>query len=211
MARRKNNLSLIVVIALLAFIAWYINREEAAPGEATPRDTAPAAASAKEQLPCASYKEHRKEVTAPAEVPMLTVKNAPAYKVLKVIDGDTIVVAKNGETTVRLMAMDTPERTTTRNGAIEHFGEEAYRHALSLVEQSGWEVRLTYDQTKTDQYGRDLAYVWLKDGRMLNAAMVADGYAYSYTSSPKPEYVDQFLALMRQARTQEKGLWRVCE
>lgn len=206
MARRKQPVSVTIVIVIVAFIAWYMNREEAVPSQ-----TAPAAAPGAEQLPCASYKEHRKEVPPATAVPVLTEKKAPVYKVLKVIDGDTIVVAKNGETTVRLMAMDTPERTTTRNGDIEHYGEEAYKYALSLVEKSGWEVRLTYDQTKTDQYGRDLAYVWLKDGRMLNAIMVADGYAYSYTSSPKPEYVDQFLALMREARSQEKGLWRVCE
>lgn len=206
MARRKQNPNLIIVIALLAFIAWYVNREEVGPDE-----TAPAAAPVTEQLPCASYREHRKTVPPVAGVPVLKDTKAPVYKVLRVIDGDTIVVAKNGETTVRLMAMDTPERTTTRNGAIEHYGEEAYRYALSLIEQSRSAVRLTYDQTKTDQYGRDLAYVWLMDGRMLNAAMVADGYAYSYTSSPKPEYVDLFLALMRDAREQEKGLWRVCE
>jgi len=41
--------------------------------------------------------------------------------------------------------------------------------------------------------------------------MVADGYAYSYTSSPKPVYVDTFLGLMRVAREQNKGLWGHCE
>lgn len=46
---------------------------------------------------------------------------------------------------------------------------------------------------------------------MMNAVLVADGYAYSYTSSPKPEHVDLFLALMRQARSQEKGLWATCK
>lgn len=162
-------------------------------------------------LPCASYKEHRKTVAVRPSIPMLRDKSLPAYRVVEVIDGDTITVAKDGRTRVRLMGMDTPERTTTRNGKIEHFGEEAHRFARSLLAESGWEVRLTYDQVRKDKYGRDLAYVWLQDGRMLNAVLVAEGYAYSYSSSPKPEYVDLFLALMREARASGRGLWAACD
>jgi len=163
-------------------------------------------------LTCATYKEHRKDVNVQLEVPTLGREKATRVKVLEVTDGDTIVVQKGTERVrVRLMGMDTPERTTTRNGQIEHFGEEASRFAEHLVEKSGWEVSMTYDQVTKDKYGRDLAYVWLKDGRLMNAVMVAEGYAYSYTSSPKPKYVDLFLALMREAREQERGLWRVCK
>lgn len=144
-------------------------------------------------------------------IPILSREKATRARVLKVTDGDTLVVQIGSEEVrVRLMGMDTPERTTTRNGQIEHYGEEASRFAEQLVEESGWEVSLTYDKVTKDKYGRDLAYVWLKDGRLMNAVMVAEGYAYSYTSSPKPEYVDLFLALMREAREQNRGLWGVC-
>lgn len=162
-------------------------------------------------LPCASYREHRKTVDLRPTIPVLKEKNHPVYRVLEVIDGDTIAVEKDGKTRVRLMGMDTPERTTTRNGQVEHFGEEAYRFARSLIEESGWEVHLTYDRVRKDRYGRDLAYVWLRDGRLFNAVLVAQGYAYSYTSSPKPEYVDLFLVLMREARAEGKGLWAGCD
>lgn len=211
--KRKPNLNsgLAILLLLLVALALFLTDDlELLPGEGAPV-TAPAS-SGEEQLQCASYKEHRKDVNVDLQVPVLDDKQAPAYQVLKVIDGDTITIERDGaEVRVRLMAMDTPERTTTRNGTIEHFGEEAYQHALTLIERSDWQVRLTYDKTKTDQYGRDLAYVWLKDGRMLNAVMVADGYAYSYTSSPKPEYVDLFLGLMREARSKGLGLWGECE
>lgn len=203
----KKNLSVLLVLALVAFVAWYMNADLLVLEEPSKS----VATSGATTLPCASYKEHRKEVDPAAIIPMLQDKKAPVYKVLEVIDGDTITISKDGETKVRLMGMDTPERTTTRNGNIEYFGEEAYKYARSLIEASGWEVRLTYDQQKKDKYDRDLAYVWLKDGRMLNAVMVADGYAYSYTSSPKPIHVDTFLALMRQARSAGKGLWGVCD
>lgn len=198
MNRKQQIFALLVLAAIIAIAVHRLVLQE------------PVNTSAARTLPCASYKEHRKTVSVRPEVPVLKDTRAPAYRVLEVIDGDTIIVAKNGKTSVRLMGMDTPERTTTRNGKIEHFGEEAYRFARSLVEESGWEVRLTYDEVKTDRYGRDLAYVWLKDGRLMNAVLVAEGYAYSYSSTPKPKYVDLLLALMRDARAQERGLWNAC-
>lgn len=199
MAKRK--LGIVATLAVLAAVAWYLNRGVAAPTKAAPQG----------DLACHTYEEPKKEVKAAAEVPTLKDKKASTYKVLEVIDGDTIKVAKNGETNVRLLGMDTPEKSTTRYGHAEFYGQEAARYAQSLIEASGWEVRLTYDATKKDKYDRDLAYVWLKDGRMLNAVMVADGYAYSYTSfSPKPTYADTFVALMRSARAANKGLWSSC-
>lgn len=198
----KRGLGVVLVLVLVAAIAWYMNRDGLqAESQQAAGDTA---------LQCHTYTEHRKQVEAAAAVPVLKDTKAPVYKVLDVVDGDTIVIDKGGKTSVRLLAMDTPEKSATRYGHAEYYGEEAWRHAKKLVEGSGNEVRVTYDKTKKDKYDRDLAYVWLKDGRMLNALMVADGYAYSYTSSPKPEYVDTMLALMRKARDEGKGLWGHC-
>lgn len=209
----KRMLGTLLTLLVIVAVAWYLNRDAFLPG--APSDTGEAA-TAEETVtsdptqPCHVYEEHRKVVEAAAEVPLLKDQKAPAYKVLEVVDGDTIVIDKNGKTSVRLLAMDTPEKSKTRYGYVEYFGEEAWRHAQKLVEASDYQVRVTYDKTKKDKYDRDLAYVWLKDGRMLNALLVADGYAYSYTSSPKPEYVDTMLALMRKARAGGKGLWGHC-
>lgn len=210
----KRMLGTLLTLLLIVAVAWYLNRDAFLPGASSAAgESAPAeeVVTSDPTQPCHVYEEHRKVVQAAAEVPVLKDQKASAYKVLEVVDGDTIVIDKSGKTTVRLLAMDTPEKSKTRYGYVEYFGEEAWRHAQKLVEASGNEVRVTYDKTKKDKYDRDLAYVWLKDGRMLNALMVADGYAYSYTSSPKPEYVDTMLALMRKARDGGKGLWGHCE
>ncbi|HYF92607.1 MAG TPA: thermonuclease family protein [Symbiobacteriaceae bacterium] len=198
----RKAMRLLLVLILIVAVVWVLSRDAL-------RRVEPVA-EVDSALPCHVYKEHRKNVDADATVPVLRDQKAPTYKVLDVTDGDTIVIAKDGESRVRLLAMDTPEKSETRYGYVEYFGEEAWRHASALIEESGWHVRITYDKARKDQYGRDLAYVWLQDGRMLNALMVADGYAYSYTSSPKPEYVDNFLALMRQARSRRLGLWGHC-
>lgn len=208
MRKKSARVLVSLVVLIAAAILYRIEPELLQPDSRRPV----AGEGSAELLPCASYKEHRKQVDAIPMIPKLGKEKAVRVKVLEVTDGDTIVVEKGGERVrVRLMAMDTPERTTTRNGQIEHYAEEAYRFASRLIEESGGEVYLTYDQVTQDKYGRDLAYVWLTDGRLMNALLVAEGYGYSYTSSPKPEYVDLFLALMREARTRERGLWGVCE
>jgi micrococcal nuclease len=200
MSKRSLSLGGVLVLAILAGVAWYMNG-----GSSTK------AVTSDPNLACHVYEEPKKDVSAAPAVPMLKENKAPAYKVLKVTDGDTITIAKDGETKVRFLGMDAPEKSTTRYGHSEYYGEEAYAYALKLIEASGNQVRVTYDKAKQDQYGRDLAYVWLKDGRLLNAVLVADGYAYYYQGSPKPQYADTFLALMRSARSANKGVWAHCQ
>src|SRR3989338_980161 len=76
-------------------------------------------------------------VTAPvidATLPLATTSQAAAvvmsdtgdwYPVVKVVDGDTIVVAKNGKSmTVRLIGVDTPETVDPRK-PVQCFGKAA--------------------------------------------------------------------------------------
>ena len=53
----------------------------------------------------------------------------------------------------------------------------------------GKRVRLEFDQANAhlghrDRYGRRLAYVFLEDGRLLNAGIVKQGYGFAYTRFP---------------------------
>ena len=50
---------------------------------------------------------------------------------IRVIDGDTIVL--DGDETVRLIGVDTPETKDPRK-PVEYFGQEAYEFTKSLVE-----------------------------------------------------------------------------
>jgi micrococcal nuclease len=173
--------------------------------------TAPTSPVKTSELVCHVYTEPKNAVAVKAVVPVRKDLTGPLYKVTEVIDGDTIKIVKDGKSVnVRFLAMDTPEKSSTRFGHPEYYGIEATKHANELITASGKEVRLTYESVTVDKYGRTLAYIWLKDGRMLNAVLVADGYAYAYTVGKKPEYADAMLALMRQARTESKGLWRTC-
>ena len=71
----------------------------------------------------------------------------------------------------------------------------------------GKRVRLEYDQTRRDRYGRTLAYVYLEDGTHLNAEIVKQGYGHAYTRFPF-RYLEEFRRYEREARESRRGLWK---
>jgi micrococcal nuclease len=124
--------------------------------------------------------------------------------VLRVIDGDTIVVLLDGhQEKVRYMGMNTPETHHAHKG-IEPFGPEAAEADRRLVE--GKTVRLEFDVQGRDKYGRLLAYVYVGEV-MVNAKLVRQGYAQVATYPPTVQYVDLFRQLQREAREAGRGLW----
>ena len=52
----------------------------------------------------------------------------------------------------------------------------------------------------------ELVRIFLEDGTFVNEWMVEKGYAFAYTSFPF-KYMKHFVALERQARSLELGLW----
>ena len=65
---------------------------------------------------------------------------------------------------------------------------------------------LEKDVSETDRYGRLLRYVYVDDA-MVNAVLVQEGYAQVSTYPPDVRYVDDFLALQRDAMDVGRGLW----
>lgn len=135
------------------------------------------------------------------------------YTVTRVVDGDTIVVTKNGmEDRVRLLGIDTPE-TVHPTKEVECFGKEASNFTTHHL--AGERVQLETDQTQglRDQHDRLLAYVYLGDGSLFNQTLVHEGYAYEYTYDEPYKYQRVFRQAERDAREQKDGLWAdgVCE
>src|SRR3954451_22120022 len=85
----------------------------------------------------------------------------PHARVVRVVDGDTVVLTEIGK--VRLIGIDTPEVY----GQQECFGQEASAFAKREL-PPGREVTFRLGVESRDRYGRALAYVWLGDGRMFN-------------------------------------------
>jgi endonuclease YncB( thermonuclease family) len=137
-----------------------------------------------------------------------SIKEAPAlYRVVKVIDGDTIKVYIGEKIeTVRLIGMDTPEISNPHSSREDYFGPEAAQYAKQLLENQL--VYLIPDpmQSDRDKYDRLLRYVFLEDGTLINAKLVAEGYAYNYMYEPF-QFMKQFDYLEKQAKEKQLGLW----
>ena len=124
--------------------------------------------------------------------------------VIKVIDGDTFKASfGNGasEVKIRLIGMDTPESVHADETQNNEYGVMSSDYTKSLL-QEGQTVYVEYDKEMTDKYGRTLAYVWLSQDttvlyNMLNARLIADGYAYDKVYEPNDKYADVFHTLRR--------------
>ncbi len=134
-------------------------------------------------------------------------------EVVRVVDGDTIVVDVNGrEERVRYIGIDTPE--TVRPGTpVECFGKEASAANEELVE--GEMVYLEKDVSETDRFGRLLRYVYVDDPAsdellFVNLELVEQGYAQVSTFPPDVRYENALLAAQQAAREEQRGLWGEC-
>ena len=130
------------------------------------------------------------------------------YAVVRVIDGDTLVVddglSADGEHTIRLMGVNTPE-TVKPDYPVEAWGPEASAFTHDFVADR--QVRLQFDRERVDRYGRLLAYVWVDD-RLLNEELVRAGLAqfepqYRYAEPMKR----RFRAAQNEARAAQRGIW----
>jgi micrococcal nuclease len=129
------------------------------------------------------------------------------YRVVKVVDGDTLDVDIDGKIErLRLIGIDTPETVDPRK-EIQCFGIEASNKAKELL--NGQYVTLEADDTQgeRDKYKRLLRYVILSDGTNFNLYMISEGYAHEYTYDEAYAYQVQFRQAAEEARSSGKGLW----
>lgn len=131
------------------------------------------------------------------------------YKVLKVADGDTFTIKRDGkETKVRMIGIDAPESVAPDEYGKPNTkeGKNAAEYLKKLINDKN--VYLEFDLDTYDQYSRLLAYVYLSDETtMVQELLLSEGYVQVMTIQPNVKYQDRFLALQRQAREAGKGFW----
>ena len=141
----------------------------------------------------------------------VSAANPPLFKVLKVVDGDTIVVDVRGNReTVRLLGIDTPESVDPRK-PVQCYGRAAAEKIKSYL--SGKSVILVDDNTQgnRDRYRRLLRYVYSPDSvrTFINGEMIKQGFAFSYREYPT-KMTEKFNRLENYARENNLGLWGSC-
>jgi micrococcal nuclease len=148
------------------------------------------------------------EMTAAAQAAPSGAEEVTWYTVTRVVDGDTFWV-ENGSgkgLKIRLTGVDAPEPRNSGRKLKGYFGSESSVYLARLID--GRKVRLEYDVSRYDRYGRTLAYVYLDDGTFVNADLVKKGYATVMTIPPNVRYSDEFVKLAEKARKQKRGLWK---
>jgi micrococcal nuclease len=154
---------------------------------------------------------------APTADPAPTLRPEVTVEVVRVVDGDTLVVALDGaETTLRLLAVDTEEKIMGRASDSPSkpetvFGEETMLWAKEFFAALGRPPRVGLafpEGRKLDAYGRLLAHVLLPDGRDFNLLLVELGkspyftkYGYSTVNHAA------FVAAEERARAAQLGIW----
>lgn len=116
-------------------------------------------------------------------------------QVKRVYDGDTILLEDGRK--VRYLGINSPE-----------FQEPFYLKAKRLNESlvMGREIRLEFDQERTDSYGRVLAYVFAGN-EMVNARLVQEGLAQAFFIGPNRKHHALLLRLQAEAQQHKVGMW----
>lgn len=140
------------------------------------------------------------EFGAPQDT-QVAVENRKKVELVRVVDGDTIIVNYNNEKTrVRLIGINSPESVHEDESRNTQEGRDAsafLKEYLAGVEY----VWLEFDAEAQDQYERALAYVWMSgDGTdvaedMLNGIIVKNGYADARSYEPNVKYQDELEAV----------------
>ena len=138
--------------------------------------------------------------------PSGTAGESRAARVVRVLDGDTLVASIGGrQRTIRLAGIDAPE--TVRPGvAIECGGPEASA-SLTKLAPAGARLSLIMDssQDRRDRYGRLLRYVEV-NGRDLGRALVAAVYVFERPFGALSEYE----SAAADAERRGHGVWELC-
>ncbi len=117
-------------------------------------------------------------------------------KVIKVKDGDTVVVllGNNHQETLRLAEVDCPE-----NG--QAFGKNAKQFTSSQV----FGKRVVFYRTGKDRYKRTIAKVFYDDNKYLSAEIIKSGFGWWYFKASKNTALKDYEI---KAQNSKIGLWR---
>ncbi len=144
--------------------------------------------------------------------PTLVLNLEGPYTVIKVDDGDTIVVSINDiPTTIRFVGLDTPEV----NGPYRQqacWGPEASKATHSLLDRQSVYLEIDSPKNLIDKYGRELRYVYrASDHLSIGKYLIQNGFAREYTYQKiAHKYQSEFRQFQLDAQDKNLGLWSHC-
>lgn len=114
-------------------------------------------------------------------------------KVIVVMDGDTVMVLRDGQKIkVRMANIDAPEKA-------QAFGQQSRESLLEMIGKRQVQI----DSQAVDQYGRVVGLISV-DGRNINQEQVQRGMAWEYSHYHSDK---TYISLQSAAQQAHRGLW----
>ncbi len=130
------------------------------------------------------------------------ISYANTYKVIRVIDGDTIdILYKGKKERIRMLSVDTPESVHPDHSRNTLMGKKASKYTKSRLKDKY--ISLEFETKKRGKYKRLLAYVFI-DGKNYSLELVREGWSPYYTKYGNSEkHHSEFLIAEKQAKEEK--------
>lgn len=131
---------------------------------------------------------------------------AGEYKVIHVVDGDTIDIICHGKKErIRMLCVDTPESVHPDQSRNTPMGKKA--SGFTKARLYGKYIDLEFESKTRGKYGRLLAYI-IVDGENFNVELVREGWSPYYTKYGNSEkHHHEFTAAEKAAREARLNIW----
>lgn len=132
--------------------------------------------------------------------PQRTFEDQPAYRVIRVIDGDALIIQMGDkQKQIGLVGCGLPQARPAADAAKRFLANLLEGESIYLEYEAEWH--------DTEQVGRDWAYVYrAPDGLFVNFEIVRQGYTRVRADQPFAA-VALFRAYEQRARELRKGMW----
>jgi micrococcal nuclease len=145
------------------------------------------------------------------EAPPLELLPEGTYTLVRVVDGDTILVepadggaTASGHARVRLIGIDAPE-SVKPDHPVEPWGKEAAEFTRDYLDDGPFQIRL--DRRRKDRYDRFLAYVYVEE-QLLNEALVRAGLSRAvHYPGDSPQIARRIREAEMEAQREQRGMW----
>jgi len=131
---------------------------------------------------------------------------AGQYKVIRVIDGDTILIRYNGKyEKVRLRCVNTPKTGPSEEKYRDTIAEVAFRYTQKKL--TGKYIDLEFESWSRGRSGVLYAYVFV-DGKNINLDLVRQGLSRYYIKyGESKNYQNEFKIAEKLARKEKLNIW----
>ena len=136
-----------------------------------------------------------------------TSSDKEVVELVKCVDGDTATFKINGKNKkVRFLGIDTPESVHPYK-EVEEYGKDASEYTCNLLKNANTlELSYEFNLSKTDKYGRILAWVFADD-ELVQEKLLSIGYAEVKYVYAKYSKLDILYQVQNKAKEKKLGIW----